>query len=168
MSQIETLSNNAALAMAAQRAQTYADAAHAAGTRSVYRRAWSLWTTWCESMRTPALPAAPEPIAAWLGELARTGKSIARIQVCLSAILYQHRLQGHPVDSAHPALARVMRGIARKAAKPKRRARPLTIEDLELAVAGMGGRSIRDLRDRHRSQGHGAAPDGHQVEPGHR
>jgi integrase len=148
MNQNETVGGNAALAMAAQRAQTYADAAHAAGTRSVYRRAWSLWAAWCDTMCTPPLPAAPETMAAWLGELARTGKSVARIQVCLSAILYQHRLQGHQIDSAHPALARVMRGIARKAARPVRRAQPITLQDLELALAGAAGSSIRDLRDR--------------------
>jgi integrase len=134
--------------MATQRAQTYADAAHAAGTRSVYRRAWSLWARWCEMMRTPALPAAPETMAAWLGELARTGKSVARIQVCLSAILYEHRLQGQQVDGGHPALARVMRGIARKAAQPTRRARPLSLEDLRTAMAGIVGTDIRSLRDR--------------------
>jgi integrase len=152
LSQNETFPGNATLAMAAQRAQTYADAAHAPGTLSVYRRTWSMWVNWCADMRTPAVPAAPETIAAWLAELARTGKSIARIQVCLSAVLHGHRLQGHEVDSGHPALARVMRGVARKAARPVRRARPLTVQDLEAALPGLAesdARShARSLRDR--------------------
>lgn len=148
MSQIETVAGNAALAMATQRAQTYADAAHAPGTLSVYRHTWAIWERWCNVMQTPALPAAPETIAAWLAELARSGKSISRIQVSLAAVLHGHRLQGHQIDSSHPVLARITRGIARKAARPVRRAHPLTLQDLEAAVTLSSNPSVRDLRDR--------------------
>lgn len=148
MSQNGTLSGNAALAMAAQRAQTYADAAHAPGTLSVYRRAWAGWERWCADMGTQPLPADPQAVASWLAELARQGKSMSRVTICLSAVLHAHRSAGHVLDGRHPAVSTVMRGIARMAARPSRRAAPLTLEVLEAALSRVEGHDLRSLRDR--------------------
>lgn len=148
MSHNETVGGNAVLAMAAQRAQTYADAAHAPGTLSVYRRAWQGWTQWCADMGTQPLPADPQAVAAWLAELARQGKSMSRVTVCLSAVLHGHRSAGHALDGRHPSVSTVMRGIARMAARPIRRAAPVTIEILEAALSRVEGHDVRSLRDR--------------------
>ena len=134
--------------MACQRAQPYVAAAHAAGTRDVYRRAFARWVAWCWVMHTNALPAAPEALAAYLAELAADGKSIATIKGALAAVLYHHRQQREPLDGRHPTIAVVMAGITRRASRPIKRAPALEIETLRQIIAAIEGEDLRAVRDR--------------------
>ena len=145
--QMETMANGA-LSMAWQKAQPLAAAARADGTRRVYAAAFRRWEVWCSLMRTPAAPAAPEVVAAYLAELAGAGKSVATIQGALAAILFHHRLKGHALSGSAPAISTVMGGIARRSSRPIKRARALVIEDLRSIVADISGEDVRALRDR--------------------
>jgi len=145
--QIES-SENGALAMACQRAQPYVAAARAEGTRRLYARAFARWAQWCGLMHAEPLPAAPETIGAYLGELAAEGKSVTTIKGALAAVLYVHREQGHRIAGQAPPITTVMAGITRRASRPIRRAPALEIESLRSIIAGIGGGDVRSLRDR--------------------
>jgi integrase len=137
-----------ALSMACQKAQPYVAAARAAGTRRVYAGAWARFEAWCALVHAPALPAAPETVAAYLGYLADAGRSVATIKVAVSAILFAHKEAGADLDRAHGAIQRVMAGIARKSSRPIKRATPLELEELRHLSAGIKGVDLRALRDR--------------------
>jgi integrase len=99
-------------------------------------------------VRAEALPAVPEAIAAYLGALADVGKSVSTIRIALAAILYGHGAAGHELPRAHPAIAAVMAGIARRKSQPIRHAAPLHIADLRAILAAIDGSDVRALRDR--------------------
>jgi site-specific recombinase XerD len=139
---------NGALSLACQRAQVYADAARAASTRKLYVRAWRRWEAWCAEMHTAPLPAAPEAVAAYLGELARAGKSVATVRAALAAIQYYHRAAGHTLQREAGPIAAVLAGIVRTASRPLKRARALELERLRAIIAGITGEDLRALRDR--------------------
>ena len=145
--QIETDANGA-LAMAVQRAQAFADAERADGTRKVYARAWKQWQAWAELMHTEALPARPEAVAAWLAELARAGKSVSTVTVRLAALLYVHRQKGVHLDAGHCAIRAVLGGIKRKCARPIVRARAMTPDVLAQLDLQIKDQTLRSLRDR--------------------
>lgn len=145
--QLET-ETNGALSMACQKAAPYVSAARAAGTRRVYAGAWRRWAAWCRLLHAEPLPASPEAVAAYLAELARSGKSVATVNVALSAILHFHKDAGHDLDRSHRAIHSVMAGIARRSGRPIRRAAPLELAELRRLIAGIEGESLRGYRDR--------------------
>lgn len=147
VSQLET-ETNGALSLACQRAAPFAAAARADGTRALYARAFQRWEAWCTLMHTPALPAAPEAVAAYLAELAAAGKSVATIKGALAAILFTHRGEGHVLLRSAPAIAAVIGGITRRSSRPVRRAPALTLEDLRRILAQIAGDDLRAVRDR--------------------
>ncbi|WP_291004278.1 tyrosine-type recombinase/integrase [Hyphomicrobium sp.] len=145
--QLETEANGA-LNLACQRAQPFAAAARAAGTRRVYSGALKRWQAWCAEMHATALPAAPEAVAAYLAELARGGKAVSTITGALAAIKHAHASAGLALDPHSPAIAAVMAGIARCASRPLRRAAALDLETFRTLIARIDGTDVRALRDR--------------------
>jgi site-specific recombinase XerD len=139
---------NGALNLACQRALPFLAAARSAGTQRVYASALKRWQEWCRLMRARALPAAPETVAAYLAELARSGKSVATVNGALAAIKHAHRQCGQSLDGANPAIAAVVAGIARSLSRPIRRALALDLEGLRALIARIDGEDVRALRDR--------------------
>jgi integrase len=99
-------------------------------------------------MHTEPLPTAPQVVAAYLGELARTGKSVATIKGALAAIQYFHRQAGHTLDRDDQAIASVLAGITRLCSRPIKRAPALEIDRLRTINARVEGDDVRSLRDR--------------------
>lgn len=147
MSQNNTLLSGT-LARASQLAAHYADHARSKRTRTLYARQWEAFMAWCARADAPALPAAPATIAAWLADLAHQGRSLSAINVALSAVLAQHRAAGHTLKRAHPVIAAVLGGIARRCARPHVTAAPLDLDTLRLTVSAIDGADLRALRDR--------------------
>ena len=78
-------------------AQAVADglrAAKAANTRRAYASAWHLFCDWTVLTGRPAMPAAPQDVALYLGHLAAEGKTIATINQARAAISHAHAAQG--------------------------------------------------------------------------
>jgi integrase len=145
--QIETNANGA-LAMALQKAQVFADAAQAEGTKRVYAGAFRQWQEWCASMHIDPIAGSHEAMAAWIASLAHAGKSTSRINVCLAAVLHAHAQRGRDLDARHPLIRAVTAGIARRASRPIKRARPLEIGHLREIIRAITGQDLRALRDR--------------------
>ena len=98
-------------------AATYARAEKAEATRRAYRSDFALFRSWCEAKRVPALPAAPEAVAAFLAAEANRGAKVATISRRLAAIRYAHKLAGHEPPTNSEAVKATLRGIRRTARK---------------------------------------------------
>ena len=99
----------------AARATEYATQAKADATRKAYARSWRAFAEWCDGHQLRALPAAPETVGLYLSAFAATHK-INTCVAALAAISVRHRTDGHPLDTRHPAIKDVIRGIRRTAA----------------------------------------------------
>jgi len=146
--ELAELTPNGALDLALQKAQHFADAARADGTRRVYTAALAKWAEWATLHHVAPPDAEPNAVAAYLAALAREGKSLSSINVALSAIQRDCRAHGTVIDRKHPAIADTLRGIARHTATAVDRAAALDLPTLKRLVAALDGNDLRSLRDK--------------------
>ena len=93
------------------------------------------------------LPAAPETLGPYLTELAEAGYKAATLQRRLSAIREAHRIARHTLDTGHPAVREVWRGIRGVIGTAKTPKAPAVGADI-LAMLATLGDSTADRRDR--------------------
>jgi integrase len=134
------------LAEAASRAAGLAEGARAEATRRAYRSDWAHFDGWCRDHGLVALPAAPETVGLYLAAHA-TVLAVATLTRRLSTIATAQRMAGHQLDSRHPAIRDVMRGLRRARGTAQRHAEALTTDRLRRLLATCGDRLI-DTRDR--------------------
>ena len=123
--------------------------AKAENTRRAYGSAWRGFQDWAEAGGHPALPATPQAVALYLGQLAATGRSLASVQQARSAISHFHAaagIQRGDNPALHPLVAEAIKGWRNRAPAP-RQADALTSdalarvrEVLRLPRRGRGGR----------------------------
>ena len=123
--------------------------AKADNTRRSYASAWRRFQAWADAGGHPALPAAPQTVALYLGHLAASGKSLATVQQVRSAISHHHTTAGvQKADNPalHPVVAEALKGWRNRSPAP-RQAGALTAdvlarvrEVLRLPRRGRGGR----------------------------
>lgn len=130
----------------ASRAAGLAEGARADATRKAYRSDWTHFTAWCAGHRLDPLPAAPATVGLYLAAHEAT-LSMATLTRRLSAIAVAHRMAGHPMDTRHPAIRDVMRGLRRAKGIAQDHAKALTAPLLRRVLAGCGEQLI-DRRDR--------------------
>jgi len=135
-----------ALAEAADRAADLAESARAEATRRAYRSDWKLFESWCAAHGLMALPATPTTVGLYLAAH-ETVLSIATLTRRLSSVATAHRMAGHPMDTRHPAIRDVMRGLRRAKGSAQRHAEALTTPLVRRAVETCTDR-LNDLRDR--------------------
>ena len=128
-----------------ERIRRYLEAGVAPATRRAYQGSWEAWQRWCDARQVPALPAAPEQIAAWLSERAEGGAKVATLEKDLAALAAVHRIAELLGPRSHPAVRAVLRGIRRKLGVAQRQVTALRVEDLRAALPrGEGARALRD------------------------
>ncbi|WP_210247493.1 site-specific integrase [Methylobacterium sp. WL116] len=133
------------VALAGQ-ARAFAEGARAEATRKAYGSDWRQFATWCRAAGLASLPAAPETVGLYL--TAHAGHlAIATLTRRLSSIAVAHRMAGHPMDTRHPMIRDVMRGLRRAHGVAQDHAEVLTVPLLQRVLATCGGRLI-DARDR--------------------
>ena len=137
----------APLGLEIQQAAGYARAEKAAATRRAYRSDFDLFRSWCESKGVPALPAAPEVVAAFLAAEATRGTKTSTISRRLAAIRYAHKLAGHEPPTNAEAVKATLRGIRRTAGSTPARKAPATADKV-LAMVATAGTDLKGLRDR--------------------
>jgi hypothetical protein len=118
-------------------ARDFARASKATATRRAYQKDFARFTAWCEERHLPAIPAAPETVAAFLAAEAARGIKPATIGRRVAAIRYAHKLAGHddPPTSSEVVRATV-NGIRRTlGAAPVRKA-PATADKV-VAMANL-------------------------------
>jgi hypothetical protein len=91
------------------------------------------------------MPASPSPVGEYLADLGE-GYARATLRRKVAAIARACRLAGQPLDTRHPAIRDVLRGINRTHGSPAKRAQALDIDDLRKLVATCED-SLAGLRD---------------------
>lgn len=127
-------------------AMDFASEALAPATLRAYRADWQHFLAWCREAGWPALPAAPDTVAAYLASMAKTHTSSALVRR-LAALSRAHRLAGQDWPRAHPAIRNTLRGIQRKYGRPQRQSAALATEELRRLVEACGG-TLAGKRDR--------------------
>jgi integrase len=144
----DRLPNVADLSQTAERAAGYARHARADNTRRAYGGAWSDFTAWCSAHSLVSLPAEPVVVGCYLADRAQSHK-VASLRLRLVAIAEAHRLQGHNLDTRHPAIRDTWAGIRRAhgtAPTQKAAATSEIVRDL-VRAAGQGA-GLRGMRDK--------------------
>lgn len=103
-------------------ARDLADKAHAENTLRTYESLWNDFCVFCEHVQTPALPAHPATVVAYLMQLAPAQKTNT-LETKLAAIRYYH-LKARVADPTHDsAVTNVLNGARREfGAPPERKA----------------------------------------------
>lgn len=131
---------------AAQRAAHLAEAGTAEATRRAYRTDWDHFTSWCAAAGLDALPAAPTTAGLYIAAHEST-HALATLQRRLASISTLHRLAGHHLDTRHPAIAGVLRGLRRTKGTSQRQVEAITVPMLR-ALVDTCGDDLLGVRDR--------------------
>ena len=136
----------ATLAPLIEAARDYMAQANAPNTSRAYAADWRTFAGWCESQGLDPMPPSPQVIALYLAAHAGVLK-VSTLQRRLSGIVHAARHAGHDVDTRHPALRDLWRGIKRThGSAPNRKAPALTPDVLAMLAALPEG--LQGTRDR--------------------
>ena len=92
------------------------------------------------------MPASPALVGEYLSDLGE-GYARATLRRKVAAIARATRHAGYPLDTRHPSIRDVLRGIGRTHGGPPKRAQALAIEEVQKLVATCGD-DLASLRDR--------------------
>lgn len=134
------------LAGLAAQAQGYARASRAHNTRRAQASDWAHFTGWCDLAGHQALPCDPATLCLYLTAYART-LSINTLRRRMGSVSQAHQAAGHPSPAAAASVKSVWAGIARTEQRPVRRATPLVVEAMRLALDQLAD-DDRGTRDR--------------------
>jgi site-specific recombinase XerD len=137
-----------ALAEAQDAAAAYARGSRSAATWRAYESDWRLFTTWCQSVDHPALPATATTVALFLAVQAQLGLAPATLDRRLAAIRLMHVGAQHPSPHDALAVAEVMRGIRRAWKKPPAQKAPAVDVEIQHLVDAVEPQTLKGLRDR--------------------
>jgi site-specific recombinase XerD len=140
--------DQAYLDQARQAADRFAEASTAKGTLIAYRSGWRDFETWCGILRLPALPAAPETVAAYLAALAESKLKASTIRSRKAAIAWKHRAEGHETPTTARAVTKTMRGLNRSIGMASDQKAPATDDVLQRCLSQIGETSLKNKRDR--------------------
>ncbi len=127
-------------------ADTYLIAADSPATVRAYTADWTSFSQWCRVRGVKPMPASTSLVGEYLADLGE-GYARATLRRKVAAIARACRLAGQPLDTRHPAIRDVLRGINRTHGSPAKRAQALDIDDLQRLVATCED-SLAGLRDR--------------------
>jgi site-specific recombinase XerD len=123
-----------------------AKAEKAASTRKAYGTDFRIFRTWCDARNVPALPAAPETVAAYLAANAGTSKA-STLGRRIAAIRYAHKLAGLALPTDAEGVKATMRGIRRTHGSAKVRKAPAVAGKM-LGMVATAPNKLAGLRDR--------------------
>jgi integrase len=129
-----------------QRADNYLVAADAPATVRAYTADWKHFSVWCLTRGLIAIPTRPELVGDYLADLGE-GYARATLRRKVAAIARAGRLAGRPLDTRHPSIRDVLRGIGRTHGGPPKRAQALATEEIQKLVATCAD-DLVGLRDR--------------------
>jgi integrase len=117
-----------------QRADNYLVAADAPSTVRAYTADWKHFSVWCRARDLAPMPASPQLVGDYLADLGE-GYARATLRRKVAAIARATRHAGHPLDTRHPSIRDVLRGIGRTHGGPPKRAQALATEEVQKLVA---------------------------------
>jgi hypothetical protein len=147
-----------------RRADRYLVAADAPSTVRAYTADWKHFSLWCTARQLTPMPATPDLVGDYLSDLGE-GYAKSTLHRKVAAIARANRHAGHPLDTRHPSIRDVLRGIGPTHGGPPKRVQALATEELQRLVAtctdGLVGLRDRALRRSELCGGRGGA---HRLE----
>jgi integrase len=146
----------AELARLTSQAEEYIRAAKAQATLRAYRADWRHFENWCREKGFSALPATPDTVAFYLGELGQSHRATTLTRrltsinkVHRAAINKVHRAAGHPAPALveHLAVSETLKGIRRRHGTDSRGKRPLFTEQVRAMTEALP-HGLLGVRDR--------------------
>jgi integrase len=116
-------------------------------TRRAYQSDWRLFTAWCQSRGTIALPAHRATVAAYLRHLEGQGRRVSTIGRALASISEGHKAGGHESPRSSVIVRKTLQAIRRRVGVAPRQKLPVLAEDLRRMVSALGS-DLQGLRDR--------------------
>ncbi len=135
------------LAPTVQRAQAYAENAHAANTHRAYRADWAHFERWCRKQGFVSCPALPGTVALYITELAGDGYKTSTIQRRLVTIGRAHKVAGVDAPTQNEGVKAVWKGIRRELGTAQVGKAPILVADLRAMLAQLPDALI-GVRDR--------------------
>jgi len=136
------------LAQLVEEARDFTDAQRAESTWAVYRRDWAAFSAWCSERGLQDLPAAPEALALYVAERARSDHP-STIQRRLAAVAAAHAARGLDSPTRSPTVAAVVRGVRRSlGVAPGRQVAPAVTEEVRRMVTTLAPDRLISVRDR--------------------
>jgi integrase len=137
----------ARLELVADDARDFAAHAKAPNTLKAYRIDWAHFSEWCAVHRLECLPAAPNTVALYLSDLARTHK-VSTLYRRLSGISQAHQAAGFPTPTTDAQVRLVFQGIRRTlGSAPDQKNAAITVE-VRTMVETLSSTSLIGVRDR--------------------
>lgn len=130
------------------RAKELERAGFSANTLRAYASCWQQFELWCREMKVVAIPATPETLVAFVADCEAHGRTPATVDSYFSAIRHVHLRAGLESPTKMESVVRVIRGYHREAGVDRRRALPLSPDQLRAMVRAMPGATGLELRDR--------------------
>lgn len=124
----------------------FAGQALSPATLRAYRADWAHFCAWCREAGWPALPAAPDTVAAYLAVQATTHTRSTLVRR-LAAMSRAHKLAGQDWTGAHPKIRATLLGIQRLHGRPICQAAALATPEIKELLAACGYDPV-GLRDR--------------------
>ena len=120
-----------------RRAAEYAQSGKAENTRKAYAAGWRAFLAFCEAHGAPALPATSATVAAFLTDLATSGKSVSTVNSYLTAVKFEHAQAGQINPCDHPLVAQIMAGIRRQHGRPPAKKDAVDLDELRALVQAL-------------------------------
>jgi integrase len=133
MSLMASENQEVSLVRLAEEARAFIGQAKAPSTLRAYRSDWRHFDAWCEVRSRVALPAAPETVALYLADLARTLKP-ATLQRRLTSISQAHQAAGFETPTSRLAVRETWKGIRRSLGVAQHGKAPLLTANVRLMV----------------------------------
>ena len=127
-------------------AEHYLVAADAPATVRAYTADWTHFFQWCATRKIVPVPASPALVGDYLSDLGE-GYAQSTLRRKVAAIARGNRHAGHLLDTRHPSIRDVLRGIGRTHGSPPKRAQALATEEVQRLVATCD-EGLVGLRDR--------------------
>jgi site-specific recombinase XerD len=96
-----------------ERTLGYAENEKALSSRRAYAGDWRQFDAWCSKRSVVPLGCGPGVVAAYLSDLAHTGRKASTIARAAASIGYHHKIAGHEPPTSSEGVKAVMRGIRR-------------------------------------------------------
>ena len=123
-----------------------AKAEKAASTRKAYGTDFRIFKAWCDARGAPALPAAPETVAAYLAAHAASSKP-STLGRRVAAIRYAHRLASLETPTDSEGVKATLRGIRRTFGTARNKKAPAVAAKMQ-RMAAMAPEGLAGQRDR--------------------
>jgi site-specific recombinase XerD len=136
-----------ALQAVAEEAREYVKESVPASTKRAYATDWATFSEWCRVHRLPNLPAAPQTVALFIADRAKSVRP-SSIRRALAAISKMHKVAGHPSPCAVEPVPSTIKGIERTHGSRTFGKAPANLDAVAKMVEAFPPTSLDHLRNR--------------------